>query len=378
MTDLLFLAHRAPTAPDRGDRIRSYHVLRHLAARARVHVVAFDEGYAPRPVLDLASWTVIPRTKTRVRAVAEALATGRPVSLTAFADPRLTAALAALPPVDATYVFSGQMAQHVPVGATTIMDFVDLDSAKFSQQAEAAHGPIRWLLAREAKLLARFERDIASRAGSTLFISDAEAALFRSTGGQGHIAAIGNGIDARHFERADVVPVPSKRPLIVFTGQMDYQPNVDAVTWFADHVLPRLAADFAIVGRAPTAAVRALGRRENIVVTGEVPDTRPWLAAASVCVAPLRLARGVQNKVLEAMAMGCPVVVTPHAAEGIDHGGTIRVAEPRDFAAACAALLADPGTLGVEARARVLSHYDWAARLAPLDDLLGIVRPLAA
>ncbi len=378
MTDLLFLAHRAPTAPDRGDRIRSYHVLRHLAARARVHVVAFDEGEAPRPALDLASWTVIPRTRTRARATAGALATGRAVSLTAFADPAMTAALATLPPVDATYIFSGQMAQHVPVGPTTIMDFVDMDSAKFGQQAENAQGPLRWLLAREARLLARWERDVAARAGTTLFISEAEASLFRATGGQGVIRAIGNGIDARHFDRTGVVPASSQRPLIVFTGQMDYQPNVEAVTWFADHVLPRLAADFAIVGRAPTAAVRALGRRENVIVTGEVPDTRPWLAAASVCVAPLRLARGVQNKVLEAMAMACPVVATPQAAEGINHGGTIRVAEPRDFAAACAAMIAAPGSFGGQARARVLSHYDWAARLAPLDDLLGTGQSLAA
>ena len=369
VTDLLFVAHRAPSAPDRGDRIRSYHVLKHLAARARVHVVAFDEGAAPRPDLPLASWTVVPRTKSRGRAVAEALATGRPVSLTAFADPAMTAALARVPRVDATYVFSGQMAQYVRDGF--VMDFVDVDSAKFAQWAESATGPKRWLLAREARLLAAFERQVATRARASLFVSEAEAALF----GQG--LGVGNGIDADHF-RPDAVPaVVAPGPLVVFTGQMDYQPNIDAVTWFAREVLPRLDATFAIVGRAPTAAVCALAG-PKVIVTGEVADTRPWLAAASVCVAPLTLARGVQNKVLEAMAMARPVVATPAAAEGIDHRGTIHVAEPSAFPDAVAALIADPGTLGAEARARVLDGYGWTARLRPLDALLGLDRKLAA
>lgn len=372
MTDLLFLAHRAPTAPDRGDRIRSFHVLRHLAARARVHVVAFDEGPAPCPGLPLASWTVVPRTKSRAWAAAEALLTGRPVSLTAFADPAMTAAVAATPPVDATYVFSGQMAQHVPPARRFVMDFVDVDSAKFAQLASRARGAERWMLTREARLLAAFEHETATRAEASLFVSEAEATLF----GGGAIA-VGNGIDAHHFAPDAVAPARAG-PLVVFTGQMDYHPNVEAVTWFADAVLPHLDATFAIVGRAPTAAVRALGRRKKVIVTGEVPDTRPWLAAASVCVAPLHLARGVQNKVLEAMGMARPVVATPAAAEGIDHRGTIRVAEPTAFAAAIRDLLAAPGTLGEEARARVLAGYDWAARLRPLDALLGLDRRKAA
>jgi sugar transferase (PEP-CTERM/EpsH1 system associated) len=367
--ELLFLAHRAPTAPDRGDRIRSFHVLKHLAARADVHVVAFDEGPAPRPDLPLASWTVVPRTKSRARAVAEALATGRPVSLTAFADLGMTAALARLPRVDATYVFSGQMAQHVADGF--VMDFVDVDSAKFAQLAASASGPKKWLLAREARLLATYERATAARASASLFVSEAEAAVF------GRGIAIGNGIDADHFRPGAVPPAVAPGRLVVFTGQMDYQPNVDAVLWFARAVLPKLDATFAIVGRAPTAAVRALAG-PRVIVTGEVADTRPWLAAASVCVAPLFLARGVQNKVLEAMAMACPVVATPAAAEGIDHLGTIRVAEPAFFAEAVTALIDEPGTLGEQARARVLAGYAWNARLSRLDQVLGLDRQLGA
>ena len=169
-------------------------------------------------------------------------------------------------------------------------------------------------------------------------------------------------------------------PLLVFTGQMDYRPNVEAVAWFAAEVLPRLrqthpAVRFAIVGRAPTAAVQALAA-PDVIVTGAVDDVRPWLAAASVCVAPLHLARGIQNKVLEAMAMARPVVASPAAAEGIDHAGTLRVAgSAAEQARAIGALLDDPdaaSALGDAARARVLARYDWAARLAPLDALLGL------
>ena len=367
--DILFLAHRAPSAPDRGDRIRSYHVLRYLAERARVHVVAFDEGEAPRPDLPLASWTVVPRTKSRARAIVEAMADGVPVSIAAFVDPAMKAAVAAVPPVDATYVFSGQMAQYAT--GRFVMDFVDVDSAKFADLAAETWGAKRWLFEREARLLAAVERCIAARAEASLFVSAPEAALF------GRGVAVGNGIDAQHFRPGAVAPARGG-PLVVFTGQMDYQPNVDAVTWLADAVLPRIDATFAIVGRAPTAAVRALGRRSRVIVTGEVADTRPWLAAADVCVAPLRIARGIQNKVLEAMAMARPVVASPGAAEGIDHRGTIRVALPDEFAAAVTELLAAPGTLGDQARARVLDGYDWDARLRPLDRLLHLGRRLAA
>jgi sugar transferase (PEP-CTERM/EpsH1 system associated) len=379
VTDLLFLAHRAPSAPDRGDRIRSFHVLKHLADRARVHVIAFDEGDAARPDLPLAGWTVIPRTRSRVAAVATALATGKPVSLTAFNDPALTVAVARVPH-DVVYCFSGQMAQHVPATSPFVMDFVDVDSAKFAALAADRRGPAAWLYAREARLLARIERQVASRARASLFVSDAEAALFRDAVGSERVRTIGNGIDAAHFDPARVEPVDAggEGPLVVFTGQMDYLPNVEACRWFVRAVLPQVPEmRFAIVGRAPTAAVRALAG-PRVIVTGEVADTRPWLAAAAACVAPLHLARGIQNKVLEAMAMARPVIASPAAAEGIDHGGTIRVSDRDGFATALATLLAAPGAIGPQARARVLARYGWSARLAPLDALMDLDRALAA
>ena len=380
---VLFLAHRVPYPPDRGDKIRSYHVLRHLAARTAVHLVAFADDPAdetPHPVLRglSASCTIVPRRKGRVRATLEALASGRAASLAAFDDPTMRAAVAAAPVTDATYCFSGQMAQYLPADRPAVMDFVDVDSAKFGQFANTAALPLRAFLRREARLLGAFEREVAARVAASLFVTDAEAALFRAGGGGGRVVTVENGIDARLFDPATSFErLDEAGPLIVMTGQMDYRPNVDAAVWFAEVVLPGVQASFptarfAIVGRSPSSTVQALTKRPGVVVTGAVADVRPWLAAATVCVAPLKLARGVQNKVLEAMAMARPTIASPAAAEGIDHGGTVTVAAGAGtWVERVCAVLAAPAD-NVAGRQRVLARYDWDARLAPLDALLGL------
>ena len=420
---LLFLAHRIPFPPDRGDKIRSFHILQYLAKRTRVHLVAFADDEAdfdpPAAFTDmLASCTILPRGKSQTRAAVEALATGKPVSLTAFASVAMQDAVDRLSPeVSAVYCFSGQMAQYLPVdGPPVVMDFVDVDSAKFAGFADDASGPMRWMMRREARLLGAFEREVAGRVSASLFVSDAEAELFRDAGATGRILAVENGIDSAKFdptansarqssplperegpgvgrlpqaplgvtEAGQPTPNPSlpgrgAEALIVFTGQMDYRPNIDAVTWFARDILPlvrqRRPARFAIVGRAPTAAVQALAS-DHVTVTGAVDDVRGWLAAADVCVAPLKLARGIQNKVLEAMAMARPVVASAAAAEGIDHADTIQVAATaQDFANRINDLLDAPeaaAMLGQSARAQVIRRYGWDARLAPLDELLGL------
>ncbi len=384
MSDILFLAHRVPYPPDRGDKVRSHHVLRHLSGMGRVHLATFaddlrDMGHEDALSQWCASVAVLPRTKGNARAAVEALASGRTVSEAAFdsaAMRRAVAKLLAVRRYEAVYVYSGQMAQYLPAEIPFVMDFVDMDSAKFAAYAEDAAGPMRWMMRREATRLAAFEADVARRARASLLVSEAEAALFRRMSGAERVVAIENGIDTAFFDPAQAVPVEAGQPLIVFTGQMDYRPNVDAVAWFAGEVLPLIPqARFAIVGRNPTAAVRALGG-ERVVVTGEVADVRGWIAAASVIVAPLLIARGIQNKVLEAMAMARPVVASVAAAEGIDHDGTIRVAgDAAGFAREIGEVLADPvaaEALGQAARARTIARYGWDARLAPLGRLLGL------
>lgn len=382
--DILFLAHRLPFPPDRGDRIRSWHMLQALAKLRPVHVVApldheNDRQHVARVEAIAASVTTEVRSSSKALAVGRALLSGLPASVALFAVPRLrqrAEELIAQGGIGTVFAFSGQMAHYVPrdmKGARFIMDFVDMDSAKFAQQSAQASPGARWMLRREARLLRAFEIATAQRADASLFVSAAEAEMFRDETGL-PAQTIENGVDAAHFAPGIVAPADAPNPLIVFTGQMDYQPNVDAVVVFVRTVLPHLpGVTFAIVGRAPTTEVRALAS-PTVIVTGEVPDTRPWLAAATVVVAPLALARGIQNKVLEAMAMGAAVVASPEAARGIDAiDGEHFLVAGIGSSHAIAALLSNPerrAELGDAARARVLARYSWDACLAPLAELV--------
>lgn len=395
MGDLLFLAHRIPYPPDRGDKIRGFHILKYLSARKRVHLIAFADDPADlKNKGGLARYTgnrsVIWRSKGQATSGVEALFTHRPVSLTAFDNPQIRASvdnLLARHAIDTIFVFSSQMAQYLPPRPRQkiIMDFVDMDSAKFAAYAKSSKGPMGWMLGREARLLLQHEKAIAGRADANLFVSQAEADLFIQRTGAERVHVIENGIDTDQYDpSATFKRIDAMGRLIVFTGQMDYRPNIEGVTWFVETIMPhiRLAhpdARFAIVGRNPTDAVRALAKQPGVTVTGEVADVRGWLAAASVVVAPLKLARGIQNKVLEGMAMARPVVASTAAATGIDHGDTIKVGSTvGEIAEAVTQLLSDPkkaAELGRAARKQVMERYSWEARLAPLDKILD-VRPI--
>lgn len=399
MSEILFLAHRIPFPPDRGDKIRSWHILRHLAGLGRVHLACFADDEADAAHLAalraalggrLGEAHVEIRRTGKAVAAARALLAGKPVSLTLFDSPSLRAFVERClmkPEVESVFTFSGQMAQFVPAHLRQrfVMDFVDIDSAKFAAYAEAG-GPLAIVHRREAKRLFAFERTVAARADVSLFVSDAEAALFRSEAGLAgaDIRALANGVDLDFYRPGAAAPAEAPHPLVVFTGQMDYQPNIDAVAWFAGEVLPRLpGATFAIVGRNPADAVRRLAS-ERVIVTGAVPDVRTWLAAADVVAAPLRIARGIQNKVLEAMAMARPVVASPAAAEGIDvrPGEELVVADGSAAEAeAVVALLGAPElarSIGTAARARMVARYGWDARLAALPAMLGMEKAVAA
>ena len=391
MGDILFLAHRVPFPPDRGDKIRAFNILNYLARRKRVHLIAFaddpaDLKYKGALGKVTASRQVVWRGKGQATAGIQALVSRRPFSLTAFDNPELRQAVAdtlARHSIDTIYVFSSQMAQYLPhkPRQRVVMDFVDMDSAKFATYGKTTRGFTGWMMRREARMLAQYEKSVAAKADASLFVSEAEAELFRERACAERVHAVENGIDTVKFDpAASFGRIEAVAPLIVFTGQMDYRPNIEGVTWFAEAVFPHIRlrhpeAQFAIVGRKPDAAVQALAKVEGVTVTGEVPDVRPWLAAASVVVAPLKLARGVQNKVLEAMAMARPVVASTAAATGIDHGNTIALGEGvGGMADAVNLLLDDPARgveLGVAARQRVIDLYGWDAKLAALDDIMG-------
>ena len=403
MAEILFLAHRIPYPPDRGDKIRSWHLLDHLGGLGRVHLACFADDAADAAHLAalreamggrLGEAYVEVRRTGRAAAGARALAAGKPVSLTLFDGAGLRAfverRLAGVG-IEAVVAFSGQMAQFVPqrLAQRFVMDFGDVDSAKFEAYAEKALPPMRWVWRREAARLAAFERAVARRAEAVTFVSEAEAALFRARTGLSNVHAVSNGIDLAFFD-ADAAfdrLSPGKRgegPLLLFTGQMDYAPNVDAVGWFAREVLPLVPdARFVIAGRSPAPEVQRLVS-ERLEVTGAVADMRSWLAAADLVVAPLRIARGIQNKVLEAMAMARPVIASPAAFEGIEAepGRDLIVADGAGaMAAAIRRLLDAPEqalALGRSARACMERSYAWRRRLAPLAELVFPARPRAA
>lgn len=398
MREILFLAHRVPWPADRGDKIRSHHILKRLAQMAPVHVGAFaddarDMGFVAEMNRCFASVHVELRDKPQWRSGLEALATAQPISVSSFASASMKKwvdGIIAGGRISHVVIFSGAMAQYVPNGfdGRFIMDFVDVDSAKFESYSGDGNPVMRWINAREGRMLGAFEKQTARRANANLFVSDAEAALFRERSGESALA-LGNGIDAVFYDPATKfkkLHPPYPDPLIVFTGQMDYRPNIEAVSDFARNAMPAIRAahpetTFAIVGRNPTQAVSDLSILPGVQVTGAVDDVRTWLNAADVVVAPLRIARGIQNKVLEAMAMAKPVVVSPAAAQGIDAIDGVHFCVENTVvqeAARVSALLDDPvirDRLGQAARRHVIDHYSWVAQLAALDDIMGYVSP---
>lgn len=401
MSGILFLSHRLPFPPDRDDKIRSHNVLKALARFAPVHVGCFGETIADKAgELELAelaeSHCMVMRDKPLPLAGIEALLRREPVSLAAFRHPALRGWVMrtlARHDIDTIFVFSGQMGQYVPEGwaGRLVVDLVDVDSARLEACAGEKRGFESWLNAREARLLASEEARLAARADRTLLVSEAEAALFirrLPPRCDAKVAVLGNGVDAIRFDPAGSLPYPALAtpgPHIVFTGQLDYPPNVDAALRTVERLMPRIRAtypdaQFHLVGRAPAPELTALDGKSGARVWGEVSDVRPFLAGADVVLAPLTIARGVQNKVLEAMAMACPVVLTPAAAAGIpgEDGVHFAIGETDEaLAERVRALLARRGAaraLGQAARHLVTEHMSWPAMLAPLPAILGRVR----
>ena len=393
MAEILFLAHRPPWPPDKGDKIRSWHLLRHLAERHRIRLGAFVDdpavGDTERELRRLCA-EVFLRPLGRLRMATRAasgLARGSPLSVAAWSDPVMRRwARDRLGSVDLAFAYSGQTAALLldpPVPRPWLLDLVDCDSEKWRDYAATTSGPRHLLFAREAELLLAFERRAAATAARTFLVSRAEAELLarRAPEIADRLAVLENGVDAARFAPGPPDPDPWGEPgvpRLVFTGVMDYPPNVDAMRWFVGAVLPQLRrrvgrVRLAIVGARPARAIARLADPPDLLVTGRVPDVRPWLGRADVAVAPLRIARGVQNKVLEALAMARPVVATPQAAEGLhaEPGRELLLAgDAAGFAAAIAGLLRDPAraaALGAAGRAYVRRAHDWAATLAPLD-----------
>ena len=399
MGNLLFLTHRLPFPPNKGDKVRSYHLLRHLAQDHRVFLGTFvddpdDQQHVPA-VQALCQEVHAPRLRPKRARIGslKGLFNAEPLSLSYYRSSSMThwvTDLLSRNKMDATLVFSSAMAQYVaPRAGPLLVDFVDVDSAKWTEYASAHRWPLSWVYRREGDTLLQYERQVAARADFSFFATEKEASMFRNLAPESaaRVIALSNGVDADYFAADTARPSPftADEIPVVFTGAMDYWPNIDAVCWFANDMLPQLRRRwpklrFHIVGRSPAAAVRAL-ESEAVQVSGTVPDVRPFLQHAAVVVAPLRLARGVQNKVLEAMAMARPVVAAAPCVEAIDVVAgkhLVSADSASDYVNAVGVLLGDPAranAIGNAGREQVLKAYGWDARLSRLDPFLVNSRP---
>jgi len=392
---LLFLCHRLPYPPDKGEKIRAFRILEHLAHKYCIHLGCFIDDEADiehvktvEALCASVSWFPRAAGSTRMKQVT-GLLRGEPLTVASFASQDMQSwvrdNIAREQPA-VIFVYSSAMAQFLPATKLTqklIMDFVDVDSDKWRQYATTASFPMNWIYSREAHKLLDFDRRVAANADASLFVSEAEAELFRTLSPETAQStyAIANGVDCAYFSPHHTFanPFDGRGPHLVFTGTMDYKPNIDAVTWFADDIFPTIRrvkpdATFTIVGAKPSKAVEALGERSGIWVTGRTPDVRPYLAYADAVVAPLRIARGIQNKVLEGMAMARPVITTPQGLEGISaipDKHLILAETAEDFVSA--ALHMNPVTgvaLGQSARQLMEESYGWPSQLAALDRLI--------
>jgi sugar transferase (PEP-CTERM/EpsH1 system associated) len=341
MARLLYLTHRIPYPPTKGDKIRSFHFLKSFAQRHRVFLGTFvDDSSDLEYVQALEKYTQealilpLPRRWFAFKGL-RGLLYGQPLTQALYADRRLAAwcqTLVQAGKVDAVFAFSSAMAQFVDPNwrLPKILDFVDVDADKWRQYAAAKPRFCRWIYQREAKKLVAYDRQAAEAFDLCLFVSPKEAELFKALAEAvaAKVEVVENGVDTAYFEPGLKFPSPYalEEQVLVFTGAMDYWANVDAVRWFADEVFPKVLchfpqARFYIVGARPKAEVKALAKRQGIVVTGAVEDIRPYLAHARLAVAPLRIARGIQNKVLEALAMGKSVLATSMAMDGLELAG---------------------------------------------------------
>ena len=390
---ILFLAQRVPFPPDRGDKIHTYNHLRHLAATHEVAVACLADGKEDlknlegvQPLAASIDAVAVRPWHARARALA-ALGGHTPCTVAYFNEPELHDQIARrldIEHFDAVLVNSSQMAQFVEPFSDLprIMQFVDLDSLKWKQYAENARPPRSWIYRREFQCMRDYERKLARTFAHSLVCTPRELEDLRRLVPGAAASCVSNGVDLEYFHpQVDSRKIPGE---MIFTGVMDYYPNVEGVVWFCHQVLPLIRreqpeATFTICGARPEPLVQELARIPGVTVTGRVADVRPYLARASVSVVPLRITRGIQNKLLEAMAMGLPAVACSAAADGVEAtpGHDLFVADdPADFAALTVKLLRDVDLrerTGAAARACVEAAYRWDFQLRRLDAVLEAV-----
>jgi polysaccharide biosynthesis protein PslH len=386
---LLYLTHRVPFPPDKGDRIRNFHLLRQLARHFRVSLGCLaDEPVTDetrRTLHDLCEQvTIVPTTRFgRLAGVAKSFLRGGSLSEGAFSNAELFRTIQqwhAATPFSVTAISASSLVPYLRSGSLrnvpAFVDVVDVDSQKWFDFAASAGFPKSLLYRWEGSRVQKVEKQLPTWAKASTLVSRAEVTIFDNIVGQGAGMVATNGVDLEYFQPTPNTPM---KPAAAFVGALDYLPNVDAAIWFANDVWPAIrakcpTAEFWMIGRKPTPEVRNLASLPGVKLIGQVPDVRPYLAEAALAVVPMRLSRGLQNKVLEAMAMGkatiaaAPALAALKAEPGQD---LLQANSPQEWADAVVELLNNPERcqeLGRNARAFVEEHHHWDKCLTPLID----------
>ncbi len=373
-----------PYPPNKGDKIRSFNEIRHFSKNHEIHLLAFcdspdEQKYASELGQYCKHIELIPlRANCQKFKAMFSMINGKPWTLGYYDDARMHAAVKEMlhqEPIDLVFAYSSSMAPYALLAekAPKVLDFVDSDAAKWRQYAKFKPAYCRWLYGYEADRLSVFENDMVQKCDRSVFVSPRETRHLSDPCNK--ISFIQNGIELN----GTVASSPDRsNPKAIFVGAMDYYPNIDAVQYFALEVLPQIRKsrniEFYIVGSNPAPAVKKLAGQPGVVVTGTVPDVAPYLQKASVAVVPTRIAQGIQNKILEALGSGLPVVASRAAAEGLHtlKGIPVRVADhPSDFARQVLDYLDHPISSQqiADSLDHLKRHYSWEANLSAFDQM---------
>lgn len=393
---LLLLCHRIPYPPNKGDKIRVYHLLKFLRNHYRVYLGTFiddplDWKYKPdvEALCEESLFVKLDPLKGKLKSI-KGFVTGEALSVPYYNSKELESWVSTTVKnneIEKAMVVSSVMAQFLmgsDLGLSKqIIDIVDIDSDKWQQYSAMKSWPMSWVYRREARTLLNYEKQAVKAFDTSFFVSSAEAEMFKAkiSTSQDKVTYYNNGVDSQYFSKSESFsnPYPAAVRTFVFTGAMDYWPNIDAVKWFVTEVFPALlekdsAATFYIVGSNPADEVLQLQSAPGVVVTGRVEDIRPYIQYATAIVAPMRIARGIQNKVLEAMSLEKVVIVSSMGLEGIhaEHGVEVLVADTADEFVSAISNLTDKRaeSIGSAARLRVKKDFNWCESLPVVMDSL--------
>lgn len=392
--NILFICHSFPFPPNRGGKIRPFNMIRHLSQKHSVVVASLaesktelQEGEDLREYCAEVIAEFLPRSVRWKQAFA-ALCTSTPSSVAYFWSSKLNRRIqqrAATTQFDAVFVhcaFVAQYATDLPA-RMRVLDFGDLDSAKWREYSRTRGFPLSLGYKFEAQKLRQYEKKVANVFHSCTVTAQGEWDEFQTLGVEIPCTTIPNGVDTQYFAMKPWTSLHSST--IVFLGRMNYFPNVDGMVYFANEILPLVRqhepkATLRIIGSEPARKILNLAKLPGVTVTGSVPDVRPHLDDAAVAIAPLRIARGTQNKVLECMAMGVPVVATPEVARGIQaipERHLLVANSPQAFAQKILEILRNTKlreNLSLMGRSQVEHAHSWSHSMEILDAVLESTR----